>query len=236
MYGEPTNPETYDPEKEKDFYPVKTITVHTTYNIVNHGRWICGIELSFWDTEKQDKYSDQGVAENEKNLGCGEIYGGITASYDFERGEQLDTMSAFGNGFGTEPKHFYQTYYEWNAISKLAFKTSNGGEFDSTKGAEKYTHNGDTKGYEHKFDVEQRFLMGMTGLNRKAVITYHDGEHSYNRKSTPLTALGPIISEKVIGREIANFRNRRMDQTPSDGASVVNRTLCNDDWNVNAKP
>jgi len=44
-----------------------------------------------------------------------------------------------------------------------------------------------------------------------------------------LYALGPLVSEKVIGREISNFRERRMDQTPSDGASVVNRTLCNDD-------
>jgi hypothetical protein len=44
-----------------------------------------------------------------------------------------------------------------------------------------------------------------------------------------LYALGPLVSEKVIGREITNFRDRRMDQTPSDGSSVVNRTLCNDD-------
>jgi hypothetical protein len=71
--------------------------------------------------------------------------------------------------------------------------------------------------------------MGMTGGFRKKVITYHDGKYSSPRKSTPLYALGPLVSEKVIGREITNFRNRRLDQTPSDGASVVNRTLCNDD-------
>jgi hypothetical protein len=71
--------------------------------------------------------------------------------------------------------------------------------------------------------------MGMTGGFRKKVITYHDGKYSSPRLSTPLYALGPLVSEKVIGREIRNFRDRKMDQTPSDGASVVNRTLCNDD-------
>jgi hypothetical protein len=51
-----------------------------------------------------------------------------------------------------------------------------------------------------------------------------------------LYSLGPLVSEKVIGREIGNYRDRTMDQTPSGGASIVNRTLCNDDTNVNAKP
>jgi hypothetical protein len=44
-----------------------------------------------------------------------------------------------------------------------------------------------------------------------------------------LYALGPLVSEKIIGREIKNKKDRKMDQTPSDGSSVVNRTLCNDD-------
>jgi hypothetical protein len=87
MMGKSTNPEAVDPEKEKDFYPVKTLTVHTTKWVVDHGRWICGIELAFWDSEVQERYSDPGVAENENGLGCGEIYGGITKTYDFERGE-----------------------------------------------------------------------------------------------------------------------------------------------------
>jgi len=42
-------------------------------------------------------------------------------------------MSAFSNGFGTEPKHFYQSYFAWNAISKLQFKTSKNVMWDSTK-------------------------------------------------------------------------------------------------------
>jgi len=50
MIGKSTDPGAVDPEKEKDFYPVKTLTVHTTKFIPNHGRWICGIELAFWDT------------------------------------------------------------------------------------------------------------------------------------------------------------------------------------------
>jgi hypothetical protein len=50
MYGKSTNPDAVDLEKEKDFYPVKTLTVHTTKFVTNHGRWICGIELSFWDS------------------------------------------------------------------------------------------------------------------------------------------------------------------------------------------
>jgi hypothetical protein len=51
MMGKSTDPGAVDPEKEKDFYPVKTLTVHTTKFIKNHGRWICGIELAFWDTQ-----------------------------------------------------------------------------------------------------------------------------------------------------------------------------------------
>jgi len=43
-------------------------------------------------------------------------------------------MSAFSNGFGTEKKHFSQSYYEWNAISKLQFKTSKDVMWDSSKG------------------------------------------------------------------------------------------------------
>ena len=87
MYGKSTNPEAVDPEKEKDFYPVKTLTVHTTKWVVDHGRWICGIELAFWDTEVQERYSDPGPAENTLDFGCGNDYGGITQSYEFERGE-----------------------------------------------------------------------------------------------------------------------------------------------------
>jgi hypothetical protein len=87
MYGKSTNPEAVDPEKEKDFYPVKTLTVHTTKFVVNQGRWICGIELAFWDTEVQERYSDPGPAENNLDFGCGNDYGGITQSYEFERGE-----------------------------------------------------------------------------------------------------------------------------------------------------
>ena len=140
-------------------------------------------------------------------------------------------MSAFSNGFGTEPKHFSQTYYEWNAISKLQFKTSKGDTmWDSTKG-EKYAYSTDVKGFEFKFDVEQRFLMGMTGGFRKGIIEYHDLSHSAY-KSTPLYSLGPLLSEKVIAREIGNYRDRKMDQTPSGGASIVNRTLCNDDYKL----
>jgi len=78
--------------------------------------------------------------------------------------------------------------------------------------------------------------MGMTGGFRNYVEQFVGSEHKGPYKSTPLYSLGPLVSEKVIGREITNFRERRFDQTPSDGASVVNRTLCNDDWNVNAKP
>jgi hypothetical protein len=84
-------------------------------------------------------------------------------------------------------------------------------------------------GKEFKFDVEQRFLMGMTGMFRNAISTYHDGINRDNRKATPLYALGPLVSEKVIRREIGKFRERRIDQFPSDGSSIVNRTLCNDD-------
>jgi len=85
------------------------------------------------------------------------------------------------------------------------------------------------KGFEFQFDVEQRFLMGMTGGFRTRAITRKKGDRDL-RKTTPLFALGPLVSEKVIGREIRNFRERRMDETPpSDGASIVNRTLCNDD-------
>jgi hypothetical protein len=87
MMGQGTNPDAVDPEKEKDFYPIKTLTVHTTKFVVNHGRWICGIELAFWDTEVQEKYSDLGVAEYEQAFGCGDDYGGITSTYEFERGE-----------------------------------------------------------------------------------------------------------------------------------------------------
>ena len=50
MVGKSTDPGAVDPEIEKDFYPVKTITVHTTKWIRNHGRWICGIELTYWDS------------------------------------------------------------------------------------------------------------------------------------------------------------------------------------------
>jgi len=50
MAGKSTDPAAVDPEKEKDFYPVKSITVHTTKWIRNHGRWICGIELTYWDS------------------------------------------------------------------------------------------------------------------------------------------------------------------------------------------
>jgi len=71
--------------------------------------------------------------------------------------------------------------------------------------------------------------MGMTGGNRDKIVQYVGDKHKGPFLSTPLYALGPLVSEKVIGREITNFRERRMDQTPSDGASVVNRTLCNDD-------
>jgi hypothetical protein len=85
MMGKSTNPEAVDPEKEKDFYPVKTLTVHTTKWVNHQGRWICGIELAFWDTEVQERYSDPNVAENE--MPCGDDYGGITQSYEFERGE-----------------------------------------------------------------------------------------------------------------------------------------------------
>jgi hypothetical protein len=50
-------------------------------------------------------------------------------------------MSAFSNGFGTEVKHFVQNFYEWNAISKLTFKTSKGDKmWDSTKGSENYAY------------------------------------------------------------------------------------------------
>ena len=85
------------------------------------------------------------------------------------------------------------------------------------------------KGFEFQFDVEQRFLMGMTGGFRTGAVTLNKDRRDF-RKTTPLFALGPLVSEKVIGREIRNFRERRMDQTPSsDGASIVNRTLCNDD-------
>jgi hypothetical protein len=85
------------------------------------------------------------------------------------------------------------------------------------------------KGFEFQFEVEQRFLMGMTGGFRTGAITFNKNEQDF-RKTTPLFALGPLVSEKVIGREIRNFRERKMDQTPSsDGASIVNRTLCNDD-------
>jgi hypothetical protein len=87
MYGEPTNPDTFDPAKDKDFYPVKSITVHTTEHVPNQGRWICGIELSFWDSEKRERYSDPGVDQNEIEFKCGDDHGGITQSYEFERGE-----------------------------------------------------------------------------------------------------------------------------------------------------
>ena len=69
----------------------------------------------------------------------------------------------------------------------------------------------------------------MTGGFRNYIEQYVGSEHKGPYKSTPLYSLGPLVSEKVIGREITNFRERRLDQTPSDGASVVNRTLCNDD-------
>lgn len=52
-----------DPEKDKNFYPVKSLTVHTTVKVGNHGRWICGMELTFWDTEVQERYSDPGRDE-----------------------------------------------------------------------------------------------------------------------------------------------------------------------------
>jgi hypothetical protein len=43
-------------------------------------------------------------------------------------------MSAFSNGMGTDQNNFIQTYYAWNAISKLSFRTSKDGQFDSTNG------------------------------------------------------------------------------------------------------
>jgi len=60
MYGKSTNPGAVDPEKEKDFYPVKTLTVYTTKWVTNHGRWICDIKLTFWDSAVQERYSDPG--------------------------------------------------------------------------------------------------------------------------------------------------------------------------------
>ena len=66
---------------------MKTLTVHTTKWVRNHGRWICDIQLSFWDSAVQERYSDPGPEKNHLDYGCGEQYGGITNSYEFERGE-----------------------------------------------------------------------------------------------------------------------------------------------------
>jgi hypothetical protein len=45
------------------------------------------MELSFWDTDVIEKYSKPGNEENHKEFKCGGDAGGITNSYEFERGE-----------------------------------------------------------------------------------------------------------------------------------------------------
>jgi len=63
------------------------LTVYTTKWVRNHGRWICDIKLTFWDSDVQERYSDPGYEKQHLDYGCGEQLGGITNTYNFERGE-----------------------------------------------------------------------------------------------------------------------------------------------------
>jgi hypothetical protein len=42
------------------------------------GKLICGIEMTYYDTAVQEKYSDQGTTDNDLDFGCGSDYGGET--------------------------------------------------------------------------------------------------------------------------------------------------------------